>query len=88
MDISPVAHSDGDVVLHAVVDALLGAIGKGDIGEMFPNTDRPLERRREPNIRVEGACSKSASWALRWCNVDVTILAERPKLQADEGEDG
>ena len=79
--ISPVAHSDGDVVLHAVVDALLGAIGKGDIGEMFPNTDV-----RWKNAGSRDICARSHGTGERpgicVVNVDVTILAERPKLKA------
>jgi 2-C-methyl-D-erythritol 2,4-cyclodiphosphate synthase len=77
--ISPVAHSDGDVVLHAVVDALLGAIGKGDIGEMFPNTDARWKNAAS-RIFVLEAMKHVRSLGFAVVNVDVTILAERPKL--------
>jgi 2-C-methyl-D-erythritol 2,4-cyclodiphosphate synthase len=77
--ISPVAHSDGDVVLHAVVDALLGAIGKGDIGEMFPNTDARWKNAAS-RIFVLEAMKHVGSVGFAVVNVDVTILAERPKL--------
>jgi 2-C-methyl-D-erythritol 2,4-cyclodiphosphate synthase len=79
--ISPVAHSDGDVVLHAVVDALLGAIGKGDIGEMFPNTDARW-RNAASQVFVRGAMEQVRGLGFGVVNVDVTILAERPKLMA------
>jgi 2-C-methyl-D-erythritol 2,4-cyclodiphosphate synthase len=78
-DLSAVAHSDGDVVLHAVVDALLGATAAGDIGERFPNTDE--QWRNAPSIRFLDtvyADVKQAGW--RVANLDVMILAERPKL--------
>jgi len=80
-DVSPVAHSDGDVVIHALVDALLGACGLGDIGERFPNTD-PAWRGADSlvflrNVLVE--VSDSLNYGVG--NVDVTILAERPKLK-------
>ena len=78
---SAVAHSDGDVVLHAVVDALLGALGKGDIGEMFPNTD-PRWRNAASRLFVEGAMRQAKAMGYAVVNVDVTILAERPKLKA------
>lgn len=80
-DLSPVAHSDGDVVLHAVVDALLGAIGKGDIGEMFPNSDARW-KAASSRIFVEAAMRQVASMGFDVANVDITILAERPKLKA------
>lgn len=80
-DISPVAHSDGDVVFHAVVDALLGAIGKGDIGVMFPNTDSRW-RSAASRLFVQGAMEQVSSLGFAVVNVDVTILAERPKLMA------
>ena len=79
-DISPVAHSDGDVVFHAVVDALLGAIGKGDIGEQFPNTD-PRWKHAPSRLFVEAAMQQVKAAGMRVVNVDVTILAERPKLK-------
>jgi 2-C-methyl-D-erythritol 2,4-cyclodiphosphate synthase len=79
-EMSPVSHSDGDVVIHAVVDAILGALGKGDIGEHFPNTD---QRWKDAPSRVflESArdWAKAAGYAVG--NLDVTILAERPKLK-------
>ena len=80
-DVSPVAHSDGDVVIHALVDALLGACGLGDIGERFPNTD-PAWRGADSlvflrNVLVE--VSDSLNYGVG--NVDVTSLAERPKLK-------
>jgi 2-C-methyl-D-erythritol 2,4-cyclodiphosphate synthase len=79
--ISPIAHSDGDVVLHAVVDALLGAAGLGDIGELFPNTD-PRWKDAASRVFVEGAMERIARQGFAPVNVDVTILAERPRLKA------
>jgi 2-C-methyl-D-erythritol 2,4-cyclodiphosphate synthase len=79
--ISPLAHSDGDVVLHAVVDALLGAAGLGDIGEMFPNTDARWKDAAS-RVFVEGAMQQISRQGFAPVNVDVTILAERPRLKA------
>jgi 2-C-methyl-D-erythritol 2,4-cyclodiphosphate synthase len=79
--ISPVAHSDGDVVLHAVVDALLGALCLGDIGEMFPNTDARW-KDAPSRVFVEAAIERMEQAGMKAVNLDVTILAERPKLKA------
>lgn len=83
--LSPVAHSDGDVVLHALVDALLGAVGQGDIGDAFPNSD-PRWRGADSRLFVEEALRRvrEGGWAI--ANVDVLILAERPKLGARKPE--
>jgi 2-C-methyl-D-erythritol 2,4-cyclodiphosphate synthase len=78
--ISPIAHSDGDVVLHAVVDALLGAAGLGDIGEMFPNTD-PHWKNAASRVFVEGTMDRIRKLNFEVVNADITILAERPKLK-------
>src|SRR5580698_10293509 len=73
-------HSDADVVLHAVCDAILGAAGLGDIGEHFPNTDVKFKGisssifLKQVNQKV-----KDAGWSIE--NVDVMILAQEPKLQ-------
>ncbi|MDB5355829.1 MAG: 2-C-methyl-D-erythritol 2,4-cyclodiphosphate synthase, chloroplastic [Phycisphaerales bacterium] len=79
--LSPVAHSDGDVVLHALVDALLGAMGLGDIGELFPNTD-PKWKDAPSRVFVEEVIKRVSDRGYRVLNCDVTILAERPKLKA------
>lgn len=78
--LSPVAHSDGDVVLHALVDALLGAMGLGDIGELFPNTD-PKWKDAPSRVFVEEVIKRISDRGYRVLNCDVTILAERPKLK-------
>ena len=79
-EISPIAHSDGDVVLHAIVDALLGAMAWGDIGEHFPNND-PRWKDAPSRRFVDDVFArvKAAKYAVH--NLDVTILAERPKLK-------
>jgi len=72
-------HSDADVALHALMDALLGAAGKGDIGKHFPDTDVKYEgadSRRLLRIVVEMLLKDG--WQIN--NVDVTIIAQRPKL--------
>jgi 2-C-methyl-D-erythritol 2,4-cyclodiphosphate synthase len=80
-DVRPDAHSDGDVVLHALVDALLGAMGLGDIGEHFPDTD-PRWKDAASRLFVETVYAKVRAAGYVVGNVDVTILAERPKLKA------
>lgn len=79
--ISPVAHSDGDVVIHAIVDAILGALGAGDIGEHFPDTN-PAYKGAASVVFLERI--KRDFLVDRWTlvNVDVTILAERPRLKS------
>jgi 2-C-methyl-D-erythritol 2,4-cyclodiphosphate synthase len=80
-DLSPVAHSDGDVVLHALVDALLGAMAWGDIGELFPNND-PQWKGAPSRVFVTTVYDKVRSAGYVVQNLDVTILAERPRLKA------
>ncbi len=85
--LSPVAHSDGDVVLHALVDALLGAMGWGDIGERFPNTDDRWKGAAS-RVFVEHVIEKVRAAGYVVGNVDITILAERPKLKRFKPEMG
>jgi 2-C-methyl-D-erythritol 2,4-cyclodiphosphate synthase len=74
-----VGHSDADVVLHAVTDALLGAAGLGDIGDAFPDTD-PANRERDSADFVRETLKRLVldHWLL--VNVDVIIFAQEPKL--------
>ena len=78
-DISPVAHSDGDVVLHALVDALLGAIAGGDIGELFPNTD-PQWKSADSKIFVQTVYAKIKAEGFSLINADLTISVVRPMV--------
>ena len=77
---SPIAHSDGDVILHALVDALLGAIGAGDIGEHFPDTDAKWENAASQTF-VKAAYEQVQAAGYEVGNIDVTLLAERPKIK-------
>ena len=74
-------HSDGDVVLHAVTDALLGAAALPDIGELFPDTD-PAYQDADSAQLLRQALAKLAAKGYHPHNVDVVIHAERPKLSA------
>lgn len=73
------AHSDGDVVLHALCDALLGAAGLGDIGMHFPDSD-PRWRGADSRQFVRHARSLLSEKGFDVVNVDVTVLAEAPRL--------
>lgn len=75
-----VAHSDGDVVLHAICDALLGAAALGDIGQLFPDTD-PKNANRASSEFIAATLKKVESQHLTLSNIDVTIVAQAPKLQ-------
>ena len=74
-----VGHSDADVGIHALVDAILGAIGKGDIGEHFPPSDEKW-RGAPSRLFLEEACRQVNAKGGRLVNVDVTLICERPKV--------
>ena len=73
-------HSDADVLLHAVSDALLGAAGLGDIGKHFPDTD-PQYKGADSLKLLEIVAQKVAEAGYRVSNIDVTMIAQRPKLR-------
>lgn len=73
-------HSDADVLLHAVSDALLGAAGLGDIGRHFPDTD-PRYRGADSLKLLEIVGQKVAAAGYRVGNIDVTMIAQKPKLK-------
>ena len=73
-------HSDADVLLHAVSDALLGAAGLGDIGRHFPDTD-PQYKGADSLKLLEIVAEKVKAAGYRVSNIDVTMIAQRPKLK-------
>ena len=76
-----IAHSDGDVLIHALCDALLGAMGCGDIGTHFPDTDMSNENRDSREF-LRHIKSLMDTDSYRLGNADVTIVAQAPKLAA------
>ena len=73
-------HSDADVLLHAVSDALLGAAGLGDIGRHFPDTD-PKYKGADSLELLREVYRKISEKGFRVCNIDVTMIAQKPKLK-------
>ena len=73
-------HSDADVLLHAVSDALLGAAGLGDIGRHFPDTD-PKYKAADSLLLLREVYRKIAEKGYRVGNIDVTMIAQKPKLK-------
>jgi len=72
-------HSDADVLLHAICDALIGAIGEGDIGKHFPDTD-PQYRDIRSTILLKRVINKIKEKGFHLVNIDATLVAQRPKL--------
>ena len=78
-DRAAIGHSDADVLLHAITDAILGAAALGDIGEMFPDTD-PANKGRDSADMLRRAAARVAAAGWRLANLDCVILAQRPKI--------
>ncbi|MGC1520312.1 MAG: 2-C-methyl-D-erythritol 2,4-cyclodiphosphate synthase, partial [Steroidobacteraceae bacterium] len=76
-----VAHSDGDVVIHALCDAVLGALGDGDIGRHFPDSD-PQYRGADSRVFLRAVAARMRAAGLTLINADITVLAEAPRIAA------
>lgn len=75
-----IAHSDGDVALHALTDALLGAVALGDIGKLFPDTDMQYKNADSRGLLRE-AFRQVKEKGYKIGNVDITIIAQAPKMR-------
>ena len=73
------SHSDGDVLLHALTDAVLGAIAGGDIGQLFPDSDQSNKGRSSIDFLLE-SYSLARAKGYRIVNVDTTVIAQQPKI--------
>ena len=78
-DRGPVGHSDGDALLHAITDALLGALGEEDIGQLFPDTD-PTHDGADSRIFLDAARRRVDEAGFEIGNLDATVILERPKI--------
>ncbi len=72
------AHSDGDVVIHSLIDSILGACGLGDIGDFFPDTN--IEYKNISSVNLLDMILKKISYDYKIINIDITIICEKPKL--------
>lgn len=84
-EFGPVGHSDSDVLLHAITDALLGALALPDIGQLFPDTDGAHEGQ-ESSVFLAEAARLVRERGFVVVNVDATVVLERPKLGERKGE--
>jgi len=78
-DRGPVSHSDGDALMHAITDAILGALGEPDIGQLFPDTDAQWHGQ-ESCVFVAEALRRMRARGFQIENLDATIICERPKI--------
>ncbi|MFG0251435.1 MAG: 2-C-methyl-D-erythritol 2,4-cyclodiphosphate synthase, partial [Phycisphaerales bacterium JB038] len=78
-DHGPISHSDGDVLLHALTDAILGALGEPDIGTLFPDTAPENAGRASRDFLLE-AKRRLAAAGLAIGNIDLTLIMERPRI--------
>jgi 2-C-methyl-D-erythritol 2,4-cyclodiphosphate synthase len=73
------AHSDGDIIFHSIADSILGAIGAGDIGDYFPDSD-PNNKDIDSRIIVELSVKKALDAGFLLNNLDIALLLEKPKI--------
>jgi 2-C-methyl-D-erythritol 2,4-cyclodiphosphate synthase len=78
-DLGLLGHSDGDAICHALTDAILGAAGLGDIGEMFPDTD-PANKGRDSIEMLQAAVKRLSAAGYAVNQVDINVIAEAPQL--------
>lgn len=83
--VGPVGHSDGDAVYHAVTDALLGALGLPDIGQLFPDND-PRWEGEDSRVFLDEAARRMRGAGYELVNLDITVICERPKLSQRKDE--
>lgn len=74
-----VGHSDGDCLIHAIIDALLGALGEGDIGQLFPDTDPKFKDMRSTEL-LKKVVEKTKAKGMEIINIDSVVVAEEPRL--------
>ena len=78
-DVALLGHSDADIVLHAVSDAILGALGKADIGEFFPNQD-PMNKDLDSKKIIALTVEELQKAGFQISNLDISIIGEKPKI--------